>query len=237
MFKEDELAQARAVSVLKIAEDHGAKLKSSGRERVGPCPVCGGVNRFSVLPPKNIWNCRGCSKGGDAIALEMHLSGGSFADAMRALIGKDAGTPTRRQPTPEEDCGARCGARSRAASGVEAEEQRRNASSAARIVACLQPVSGTPGEDYLRNVRCIDVSHWTIRRVLEGVETLGWSERTFFRQEDPSKPGHELNGHRGSKAIVAILTDPVTAARRPAALRGPIIHKEGRKLGRARRCR
>ena len=62
MFSEDELDQARAVSVLEIAEDHGAKLKKSGRERVGPCPVCGGVDRFAIRPDKNIWNCRGCAR-------------------------------------------------------------------------------------------------------------------------------------------------------------------------------
>lgn len=48
MFSDDELSQARAASVLKIAEDGGSKLKKSGCERVGPCPVCGGVDRFAI---------------------------------------------------------------------------------------------------------------------------------------------------------------------------------------------
>ena len=50
MFSEDELAQARARSVLEIAEEHGAKLKKSGRELVGACPVCGGDDRFAIWP-------------------------------------------------------------------------------------------------------------------------------------------------------------------------------------------
>jgi putative DNA primase/helicase len=57
VFTEDELAQARAVPVLKIAEDHDAKLKKSGRDHVGPCPACGGVDRFAVWPKENVWNC------------------------------------------------------------------------------------------------------------------------------------------------------------------------------------
>ena len=59
-------------------------------------------DKFAVMPAENVWHCRGSGKGGGAIDLEMHLSGGSFVDAVRALIGEDAGTPQRRQPTPEE---------------------------------------------------------------------------------------------------------------------------------------
>ena len=54
MFSEDELHQARAVSVLEIAERHGAKLKSSGSRTNGPCPVCGGDDRFSVVAQPNV---------------------------------------------------------------------------------------------------------------------------------------------------------------------------------------
>ena len=203
MFTEDELHQARAAPILELAERHGARLKKSGKQYEGACPHCGGADRFWVVPSLNVGGCRGCDFRGDAIALEMHLSGGSFIEAMRALIGKDAGTPTRRQPTPAEVKAreAREADRRRA----EAAEQARNASSAARIVACLQPVAGTPGEIYLRDVRMIDVRHWAIRRVLKDVDTLGWCERVYFRGE-----GHELDG-QWLGAIIAILTDPVTA--------------------------
>jgi hypothetical protein len=223
MFSEDELHQARSVSVLKTAEDHGAKLKPAGRERVGPCRICGGVDRFAVWPAKNIWNCRGCATGGDAIALEMHLSGVTFGDAVRTLIGQDAGTSTRRQPTPEE-IAART-AREAERRQAEAEEQARNEASAAKIVACLEPIAGTPGEAYLRDVRKIDVRHWAIRRTLESVETLGWCERTFFRQ-----PGHELYGQRLG-AIIAILTDPTTGERTGGITR-TFLH-QGHKVCRA----
>ena len=53
---------------------------------------------------------------------------------------------------------------------------------------------------------------------------------TFFRQEDPSKPGHELNG-QWLGAIIAILTDPITGERTGGITR-TYIH-QGRKICRA----
>jgi hypothetical protein len=228
MFSEDELDQARAVPVLEIAERHGARLKRSGHELIGPCPVCGGVDRFAILPSKNLWNCRGCRAGGDTIAAEMHLGGRSFVDAVRALIGEDAGTPTRRQRMPDE-IAARA-AREVERKRAEAEEWARNESSAAKIIARLQPVAGTPGEIYLRDVRKIDVSHWAIRRALEDVDAIGWCERTYVNELDSKKPLHPYHGqHLG--AIVAILTDPVTGERTGGITR-TYLH-EGRKICRA----
>ena len=222
MFSEDELHEARSISVVEIAERHGANLKKQGRELVGPCPVCGGrEDKFAVWPDKNIWNCRGLGAGGGAIDLEMHLSGNSFVDAVKTLIGGDAGTPTRRQPTAEE-IKAREAERKRG----EAEERARKESSAAKIVARLQPIAGTPGETYLRDVRKIDVSHWAIKRALEDVDALGWCERVYFREE-----GHELHG-QWLGAIIGILTDPVSGARTGGISR-TYLH-QGKKIGKAK---
>jgi CHC2 zinc finger len=229
VFSEDELHQARTTPVLEIAKEHGAKLRRSGKQYEGPCPVCGGDNRFWVVPSLNVAGCRICDFRGDAIALEMHLSGSSFVDAVRALIGQDAGTPTRRQPTAEE-IAARL-AREAEQKRAEAEDQARKEMSAARIIACLQPVAGTPGETYLRNVRRIDVSHWAVKRALEDVATLGWYERVYFNQPDPKEPFHELNG-QWLGAIIAIQTDPVTAERTGGITR-TYIH-QGRKIGKAK---
>lgn len=229
MFHEDELAQARVVSVLEIAQRHGAKLKRSGKQHEGPCPVCGGVDRFWVVASLNVGGCRGCEFRGDAIALEMHLSGGSFVDAVRVLIGQDAGTTKRRQPTAEEIRARE--AREAERRQKEAAEAARNAMSAAKIIARLQPVADTPGEVYLRDTRCIDVSHWAIRRVLGDVETLGWCERTCFWQPNHSEPFHEFHG-QWLRAIVGILTDPFTGERTGGITR-TYVH-EGRKIGKAK---
>ena len=97
----------------------------------------------------------------------------------------------------------------------------------AKILARLQPVAGTPGEAYLRDVRRIDVDHWAIQRALEDVETLGWCERTYFRQD-----GHELNG-RWLGAIIAILTDPVSGERTGGITR-TYLYDDGNKVCRAK---
>jgi hypothetical protein len=60
-----------------------------GPELCGPCPKCGGTDRFAINTARNLWNCRGCVKGGnDAVGLVMHLEDVGFIDAVRLLMGK-----------------------------------------------------------------------------------------------------------------------------------------------------
>jgi hypothetical protein len=75
--------------ITSIAERVGARLKRSGpNERVGPCPVCGGRDRFSVNIKKQLFNCRGCNVGGDAIAFVRHVTGLGY-HAARSFIGEE----------------------------------------------------------------------------------------------------------------------------------------------------
>jgi hypothetical protein len=224
-----DVARARAADLLEVARSHGARLKKDYGEWIGPCPACGGDDRFSISLKKGVWNCRGFG-GGDVIALEMHLGRSTFGEAVLALTGR--WQSRRREPTPEE-AATRLAREKRRLQEAEAEaeaEAARNNRRAAEIVARLRPVAGTPGEAYLRDVRRIDVGHWAIRLALQTVETLGWSERTYFHQPDPGKPFHELHG-QWLGAIVAILTDPVTAERSGGITR-TFVH-QGRKIGKA----
>ena len=83
------IERARAIDILSAASRYGARLrKAGGGEFVGPCPRCSGRDRFSVNVRKGIWNCRGCTKGGDVIALVQHLTGIDFAEAIELLTGK-----------------------------------------------------------------------------------------------------------------------------------------------------
>jgi hypothetical protein len=66
----------------------GRKLKGHGVERVGPCPKCGGTDRFSINTKKQVWNCRGCGVGGDTIALVRHLDNVDFITACTTLTGE-----------------------------------------------------------------------------------------------------------------------------------------------------
>jgi hypothetical protein len=59
-----------------------------GVERCGPCPACGGTDRFSINTAKGVWNCRGCGRGGrDAISLAVHVHGLGFIEAVERLGG------------------------------------------------------------------------------------------------------------------------------------------------------
>lgn len=61
---------------------------ASGGEWAGPCPWCGGVDRFRALPaegPTGRYFCRGCSRQGDGLAFIMELEGVGYVEACRAF--------------------------------------------------------------------------------------------------------------------------------------------------------
>lgn len=69
--------EARAVSVAEAVDRLGlGELKGAGTtELVGPCPACGGEDRFQVNRVKGAWLCRGSAEGRDAIGLAAHILG------------------------------------------------------------------------------------------------------------------------------------------------------------------
>jgi phage/plasmid primase-like uncharacterized protein len=87
---------AKAVAIETELARRGAKLKRVGRELVCPCPVCGGRDRFAVNIAKQVWNCRGCQRGGDILDLVQHLDNCSFRAAVQTLTGEQP----RRAATP-----------------------------------------------------------------------------------------------------------------------------------------
>jgi phage/plasmid primase-like uncharacterized protein len=89
------VASAKAVRLEDEIARRGVALKRQGRELVGPCLVCGGEDRFGVNLQKQIWNCRGCGKGGDVIALVQHVDGASFRAAVETLTGSAERPPAR----------------------------------------------------------------------------------------------------------------------------------------------
>jgi hypothetical protein len=74
--------QVRSVSIEDEIRRRGIKLKRQGSdELVGPCPKCGGDDRFSINTKKNVFNC-------DVIDLVKHLDGSDFLTACTTLAGK-----------------------------------------------------------------------------------------------------------------------------------------------------
>lgn len=80
--------RARAVPIEREIGRRGLKLKHVGVEHVGPCPKCGGDDRFAINTRKQVFHCRGCDLGGDVIKLVEHLDGVDFATACTTLIGE-----------------------------------------------------------------------------------------------------------------------------------------------------
>jgi putative DNA primase/helicase len=109
-----------------------------------------------------------------------------------------------------------------------ADSARRAAFVAAQITAItreLVPLRGTPGQRYLREIRHIDSD--PIADVLDRIDAVGWHPAVFFREE-----GHSLNGQRLG-CIIAIMTDPITAAPTGSITR-TYIDADLKKLGKAR---
>jgi hypothetical protein len=213
--------KAREADILEIARRRGvlSKLKKIGGEFEGPCPNCGGKDRFAINPRKiskhgkpGLFGCRRCGAGGDVIDFEQFLNGTTFRDAIKNLSGAPV----------EEDPG-------------EAARQARKWAFHREVVdetvAGLTPVLGSPGETYLRDERAIDTGLPAIRRTLETITAVGWRTSVYFAQPDPNEPFHELHGQRLG-CIVGVMTDPMTGERL-----GPIsrtyIHR-GQKIGKAK---
>lgn len=82
------------MDLLNLIQQDGFLRKVShhdGGEWAGPCPKCGGVDRFRCWPESSrsvkFW-CRGCLISGDVIDYLRKVRGLSFRDACRAA-GKD----------------------------------------------------------------------------------------------------------------------------------------------------
>ena len=92
------------------------RLKRVGREHVGPCPVCGGSDRFHVRDGPNgrtAWGCRGCIDGQPTDAKRR-----ATAAVMRATWGRGGG-PATATPRPPR------GPRRRSRTGIAAALWRR----------------------------------------------------------------------------------------------------------------
>jgi hypothetical protein len=123
---------AKATPIEDEVARRGIKLVGRG-ERVGPCPVCGGRDRFSINTKKQIWNCRGCAKGGDIVDLVQHLDGVDFKTAVQTLAGDETRLirPAPKATAPQDD----------------------DAANTARALAIWEEgssIDGTLAEEYLR---------------------------------------------------------------------------------------
>ena len=210
MIPSDLIERASAVRIEDEIERRGIKLV--GRvDRCGPCPQCGGKDRFSINVRKQVFLCRGCAARGNVIALVRFLDGCGFLEALEYLTGELVPAPSRPAP---------------AATDAPRDDDRdaRALILARQIAFELRPILGSPGETYLRDARKIVTS--AIEDVLERTDGVGWHPAVYFNE-----PGHALHG-RKLGAIISVMTDMITAEPTGAISR-TYIH-EGRKLGKAK---
>ncbi|MDL2210471.1 toprim domain-containing protein [Desulfovibrio sp. OttesenSCG-928-O18] len=94
--------------ITMLYREHGFTPKpKTHNELCGPCPWCGGKDRFTIFTGQGhdglgrFW-CRQCGKSGDAIQFLRDLEGLGFKEAKRALGLPDSPHRHRRQPTRAE---------------------------------------------------------------------------------------------------------------------------------------
>jgi CHC2 zinc finger/Toprim domain len=86
MIDAADIEAARSISIASLVG--GLKLRRSGADLVGACPVCkDGTDRFAVHVKKQLFNCRGCGgKGAGAIDYVMWRDGvARFAGSAQAV--------------------------------------------------------------------------------------------------------------------------------------------------------
>lgn len=152
---DDWVSRAREADILEEARARGAVLKRIGGEFVGPCPACGGTDRFAISVKKRVFVCRG-DAGGDVIALARHLDGTDFIAACEALTGEPP--PGRRRDghdnhppdrAAQERRRAEAMAKAEHQAETEAERAEQRRQTAGRIWYGAKPIAGTLAEAYL----------------------------------------------------------------------------------------
>jgi hypothetical protein len=149
MIREEDprLPEARAKSIWDIAQALEVQgLKRSGREWVGPCPECGGDDRFSLNPDRGVFLCRRCDARGDVISLVRWLRQMTLVQALDWLCGPldtglDPAERDRRRARAEDN---------RKRQERDSAKYRDKAIALAREVwRGAQPAEDTPVRDYL----------------------------------------------------------------------------------------
>jgi hypothetical protein len=139
-----DIDRAQTVNIADVARERGLPLKRSGRELVGPCPRCGGTDRFSISIRKNCFLCRQCfPKGGGAISFVCWLDACDFRRAVATLIGERSAS---LKSNTVLDLPAK----------NSADYEHRQHDKARWMWSQRQPISGSIAEMYLREARGID---------------------------------------------------------------------------------
>ncbi len=139
---QDQVVAARRQDIAVVARERVPRLWRTSEGFEGPCPRCGGRDRFSVNVRKQVFNCRG-AEGNDVIGMVQHISGCSFREAVIALTGDQVpqDLSTRRSAVKRDQANGRSDLRQNRRIGHELAK-------AAALFSAAKPLSGTKAEAY-----------------------------------------------------------------------------------------
>lgn len=170
-------------------------LRRASRDLCGPCPVCGGTDRFVITPQRQKFLCRN-GGGGGVISMVRHVESCDFLRAVEIITGRPKPGGRAESEQERRDRERRRAEQRRAAEArerqrqeQEARDKARRVSSAGGIWRSAVPFAGSPAESYLAG-RGIDVSR---------IET---SQLRFH----PALPYPNAGNH---PALVARASDPL----------------------------
>lgn len=180
---EDWVNKAKAIPIMDIVNRRGfAGLKRVGAEMIGKCPVCGGDDRFGVNVAENVFNCRGCEKGGTAIDFQMLIDGTDLVAACTTLNGEPPPRPKLNGKTHKM--------------------------AAKKVVAESYPYIDLSGALRLEVLR---IHHRNVDGTFV-IKEDGRRKKSFSqRQPDPAKPGAWLYNIDGAELIPYRLPELVEA--------------------------
>jgi len=143
--------KARDTKIEHVAEALGIRVPARG-EYQGPCPICGGTDRFSINVKKQVFNCRG-GEGGDAIKMVQHVNACEFVPACEFINEEPAPRSSSgyRERDPAIDKERK---EERKDAAIEREEKEKAEIDDAIVIATrffdeAKPIEGTVAEDYL----------------------------------------------------------------------------------------
>jgi putative DNA primase/helicase len=149
-------------------------------ECVGPCPVCGGTDRFSINTAKRVFNCRQCNVGGDVIALVMHLDGVDFKTAVSTLTGEPDGASKVNGRAQDRETVIEYGYTDESGTALFVVERRQ--SGKGKTIKQKRPDPDRPGE-WLWKVGDVRIVPYKLPELIEAIA----AERPIFIPEGENK--------------------------------------------------
>ncbi len=198
----EQIERARALSITAEAERRITGLCWRSGQLVGPCPKCGGTDRFWVGGKKRTWGCRHCSPRGKqgVIDLVMWLYDCEFREAVIELVGE---SPATRQNSESQ--------KPKAPAVSRPAPSDSNQPLAGDIWRAAVPIWGTLAERYLRETRKLDLLADLSPRVLR------FHASCYF-------------GGSRHPCLISLYRDITTD--KPVAIMRTALTPDGRKIGR-----